>query len=199
MNEHPARPEPLENPVHPAGQNNEGARTDTGGVSDAELNRILTMPEEQLDAEIRAEGGDPDDYARRGAAAIDWSIKRAAVLRAMVSAKRGATCPMCGKVFPHEHSPEEIAIFGNGRKYERRQAASTPTEWPAQALTDGLVDAALALNIGWNAKEPEHLIAERIDLVRRLAIGHRSHVQPLPAPLEATRSLSAPSRSGPDG
>jgi hypothetical protein len=32
-----------------------------------------------------------------------------------------------------------------------------------------LAQAVLDLNHGWNAKEPEHLIAERIDFARRLA------------------------------
>jgi hypothetical protein len=42
----------------------------------------------------------------------------------------------------------------------------------APPLTDALIDAALALHVGWNAKEPEHRIAERIDLLRRLAVGY---------------------------
>jgi hypothetical protein len=43
---------------------------------DAELNRILAMPEDQLDAEIRAAGGDPDDYAERGRLAVTRALIR---------------------------------------------------------------------------------------------------------------------------
>lgn len=35
---------------------------------------------------------------------------------AQVDIARGATCPLCGKAFPHRHTPEEIVIYRNGVK-----------------------------------------------------------------------------------
>lgn len=43
------------------------------------------------------------------------------------------------------------------------------TEGALRKALEELAHAVLDLNHGWNAKEPEHLIAERIDLARRLA------------------------------
>lgn len=35
----------------------------------------------------------------------------------------GCVCPMCGHNYPHTHTPEEITIFRNGAKFERKSAA----------------------------------------------------------------------------
>lgn len=40
-----------------------------------------------------------------------------------IAADGTSTCPMCGKAFPHKHSPEELVIFRNGLKRALRAAA----------------------------------------------------------------------------
>jgi hypothetical protein len=43
-------------------------------LAEAKMQHILTCSESELDAMIRAEGGDPADYARRGRQALDRAI-----------------------------------------------------------------------------------------------------------------------------
>ena len=98
---------------------------------DAELNRILTMPEEQLDAEIRAEGGDPDDYAARGKAACERAIERAAEI---IDARRWrwARANLLSMSFqsgPHKSSTESHSPIGD---------ANTSAYW------DRVADAAIS-------------------------------------------------------
>lgn len=38
----------------------------------------------------------------------------------------GCVCPMCGHNYPHTHTPEEITIFRNGAKFERKSAGASP-------------------------------------------------------------------------
>lgn len=52
--------------------------------------------------------------------------------------RKGFICPMCGRNWPHQHSPEEVTIFGNGRKYERRQSNLTPKR--PQKLNEMTID-----------------------------------------------------------
>ncbi|MDQ0035881.1 hypothetical protein J2W30_003649 [Variovorax boronicumulans] len=81
-----------------------------------EFSELMAMPEEQIDAELRTLGIDPDDAARRAGDAIASAVEIAEQMRI---AKKGATCPLCGRNFPHEHSPEEITIYRNGMKAAR--------------------------------------------------------------------------------
>lgn len=45
---------------------------------------------------------------------------RDAVLESMLEARGSDKCPLCGNVGFHTHTPNEIIIFGNGIKWERR-------------------------------------------------------------------------------
>lgn len=81
-----------------------------------EFSELMAMPEEQIDAELRALGIDPEDAARKAGTAIASAVEIAEQMRI---AKKGATCPLCGRNFPHKHSPEEITIYRNGMKASR--------------------------------------------------------------------------------
>ena len=56
-------------------------------------------------------------------------VRRAAKVDAALDKVATGTfvCPLCGRDYPHQHSPEEITIYGNGRKaglLATRQAAA---------------------------------------------------------------------------
>lgn len=39
-------------------------------------------------------------------------------------------CPLCGKTYPHEHTPDEIVIYRNGVKYGRSLQGTPPEPAP---------------------------------------------------------------------
>ena len=80
--------------------------TDGASAMSAELDGLMRMSEDEIDAELRALGIDPETAARKAGDAIDRAVIRAA----------GYVCGMCGRSIPHEHTPEEVVIFRNGIK-----------------------------------------------------------------------------------
>ena len=81
-----------------------------------EMREINGMTEAQIDAELIAHGISPADAVQRAQAAINDAVTQAA--------RHGTVqCPLCGKTYAHEHSPEEVQIFRNGVK---RGAAPLP-------------------------------------------------------------------------
>lgn len=57
-------------------------------------------------------------YGQRAAVAVP-SVQQ--FITQLETAERGFMCPLCGKDYPHEHTPAEITIYRNGCKYGARQ------------------------------------------------------------------------------
>lgn len=85
--------------------------------ADPEFVALMAMSEPEIDAELRALGIDPEVAARKAGEAIAEGVAR--------SKCGGYICRLCGKDTPHQHTPEEVVIFGNGAKFAR---LSSPLE-----------------------------------------------------------------------
>lgn len=75
----------------------------------------------------------------------------------MASARRGFMCPLCGRDYPHQHSPEEITIYRNGMKWGRNNGTEPWTGEVSKGVAqDAGVDSGPAGSAGW-AGANEHL------------------------------------------
>lgn len=80
---------------------------------DREAARIMALPEDRVDDELRALGIDPATAAQKGRDAVAGALAQAEAHRARCG---GYVCGMCGQDTPHQHTPEEVVIFRNGIK-----------------------------------------------------------------------------------
>ncbi|MDQ0068316.1 hypothetical protein J2W34_000090 [Variovorax boronicumulans] len=132
------------------------AAAPTSQPNATEFSELMAMPEEQIDTELRSLGIDPEDAARKVGDAIASAVEIAEQMRI---AKKGATCPLCGRNFPHEHSPEEITIYRNGMKAARtsqpnaaaqeQQAGWLPIESAPKDGTNVLLTNGINVAQGW--------------------------------------------------
>ena len=93
----------------------------------AQRPEVFSMTEAQVDAELQALGINPDEAPARVQSALTDAFALADQIR---TSKAGSMCPLCGRAYPHEHSPEEITIYRNGMKFA---LASSPSSAPAES------------------------------------------------------------------
>jgi hypothetical protein len=81
--------------------------------NETDCRALMAMSEAEIDDELRRLGIDPATAAQKGQDAVTGAIAQVEAHRARAG---GYTCGMCGKNTPHQHTPEEVAIFRNGIK-----------------------------------------------------------------------------------